>query len=117
MQQVKDPLIRKEFPLESDHSYLILGWSKYVKVGTYDCNSESTSENDICQDDAYPQWRIFCPLTNSTHLAFDATRKTADTKPEDILMWLIRKLNKIAHDCYGKSWPIRDAIKYLFIFN
>ncbi|CAF4768826.1 unnamed protein product [Rotaria sp. Silwood1] len=87
------------------------GWSRYIKIGAYDCTSGSTLENDICQDKAYPQWRIYCPLTNSTQLAFDSERINVDTKPEDILMWSIKKMNKIAHQCYGKSWPIRNAIE------
>ncbi|CAF1153829.1 unnamed protein product [Adineta steineri] len=87
------------------------GWSRYIKIGAYDCADEETSQNDICQDEAYPQWRIYCPLTNSTHIAFDSERRNSDTKPEDILMWSIRKINKIAPQCYGKSWPIRHVIE------
>ncbi|CAF0878512.1 unnamed protein product [Rotaria sordida] len=87
------------------------GWSRYIKIGAYDCGSESASEHDICVDEAYPQWRIYCPLTNSTQLAFDSERRNADTKPEDILMWSIKKMNKIAHQCYGKTWPIRNVIE------
>ncbi|CAF4986294.1 unnamed protein product, partial [Rotaria sp. Silwood1] len=67
------------------------GWSRYIKIGAYDCTSGSTLENDICQDKTYPQWRIYCPLTNSTQLAFDSERINVDTKPEDILMWSIKK--------------------------
>ena len=52
-----------------------------------------------------------CPLTNSTQLIFDSGRRNGDTKPEDILMWSIRKINKIAPQCYGKSWPIRNVIE------
>ncbi len=90
---------------------LILGWSRYIRIGAYDCASESESQNDICQDEAYPQWRIFCPLTNSTQLAFDSARRNADTTPEDILLWSIKKMNKIAPQCYGKSWPVRPALE------
>jgi len=88
-----------------------LGWSKYIKIGAYDCASEPSSQNDICQDEGHPQWRIYCPLTNSTQLAFDSGRRHNDTKPEDIFMWAIKKINKIAPQCYGKTWPIRQAIE------
>lgn len=88
-----------------------LGWWKYVRVGAYDCAAEKESQTDICRDEAYPQWRIFCPLTNSTQLAFDSSRRTEKTTPEDILMWLIKKINKVAPECYGKAWPIRKAIE------
>jgi hypothetical protein len=50
-------------------------------------------------------------LTNSTQLAFDSGRGNAGTAPEDILMWSIKKINKIAPQCYGKTWPIRQAIE------
>ncbi|CAF2330908.1 unnamed protein product [Rotaria sp. Silwood2] len=98
-------------PIWESAAQYAAGWSRFIKIGAYDCASESASEHDICQDDAYPQWRIYCPLTNSTQLAFDSDRQTADTKPEDILIWSIKKMNKIAHQCYGKSWPIRDVIE------
>lgn len=88
-----------------------IGWSRYIKIGAYDCASETSEENDICVDDAYPQWRIYCPSTNATQLAFDSGRLTASNKPEEILMWSIKKINKIGPDCYGKSWPIRPAIE------
>ncbi|UJR33827.1 hypothetical protein I4U23_021251 [Adineta vaga] len=87
------------------------GWSRYLRIGAHDCALESSSENDTCPDEEYPQWRIFCPMTNSTQLAFDSARRSADTKPEDILMWAIKKVNKIAHVCYGKNWPIRHVIE------
>ncbi|CAF2070690.1 unnamed protein product [Rotaria magnacalcarata] len=87
------------------------GWSKYIKIGAYNCASESPTENDICHDKGYPQWRIYCPATNSTQLTFDSGRRNANTKPEDFLVWSLKKMNKIAHECYGKSWPIRDVIQ------
>ncbi|CAF1263111.1 unnamed protein product [Adineta ricciae] len=87
------------------------GWSRYLRLGAYDCASESSSQNDICEDEGYPQWRIFCPLTNSTQLAFNSERRSSNTKPEDVLMWSIKKLNKIAHVCYGKTWPVRHVIE------
>jgi hypothetical protein len=88
-----------------------LDWSKYIQIGSYDCASESVLNNDICQDKKYPQWRIYCPLTNSTVLAFDSERRTDKTKAEEILVWLLEKLNKIADQCYGKSWPIQNIIE------
>lgn len=88
-------------------------WSRYIKIGAYDCASDAQSSNDTCPAEGYPQWRIFCPLTNSTQLAFDSERRSGDTTPEEILMWSIKKINKIAPQCYGKSWPIRPAIEYV----
>lgn len=90
---------------------LFQGWSRYIKFGAYDCAGESSAHNDICQDDGYPQWRIFCPMTNSTQLAFDPKHLPDSQKSEDILMWSIKKINKMAPHCYGKSWPIRPAIE------
>lgn len=88
-----------------------LGWSRYIRIGAYDCASEGESQNDICQDEGYPKWRIFCPLTNSTQIAFDSSRRGAGVTPEDLLMWSIKKINKIAPECYGKTWPIRHALE------
>ena len=82
-----------------------------MRIGAYDCASETESQSDICEDEGYPQWRIFCPATNSTQLAFDSGRRTANTTPEDILLWSIKKINKIGPQCYGKNWPIRPAIE------
>jgi hypothetical protein len=93
--------------------FKFLDWAKYIQIGAYDCASESISNNDICQDEKYPQWRIYCPLTNSTQLAFDSGRRTDETKPEDILIWSLDKLNEIAQECYGKSWPIQNPIEYI----
>jgi hypothetical protein len=93
------------------HFYSILDWSKYIQIGAYDCASESLSNNDICQDERYPQWRIYCPLTNSTQLGFHSQQRTDQTKPEDILTWLLNKSNQIASRCYGRSWPIRNIIQ------
>ena len=92
-------------------SALHLDWSAYLQIGAYDCASESVSIGDICQDEKYPQWRIYCPLTNTTHLAFQSDERTNETKPEDILIWSLKKLNEIADQCYGKSWPIEHAIE------
>ncbi|CAF4018886.1 unnamed protein product, partial [Rotaria sordida] len=88
-----------------------INWSKYVQIGAYDCASESVSNIDICQDETYPQWRIYCPLTNSTQLAFHSDRRSANTTPEDILIWSLEKLNEIADQCYGQSWPILKMIE------
>ncbi|UJR13479.1 hypothetical protein I4U23_000493 [Adineta vaga] len=88
-----------------------LNWTKYIQIGAYDCNSESTSAGDICQDEKYPKWRIYCPLTNKTQLGFDSEQRTNQTTPEDILNWLVTKLNQIAEQCYGNSWPIENAIE------
>jgi hypothetical protein len=104
-------LFNKKRRTDCDCLCLIKGWSRYIRIGAYDCASESTLTNDICQDEGYPQWRIYCPLTNSTQLAFDSGRRNADTKPEDILLWSIKKINKIAPQCYGKTWPIRHVIE------
>jgi hypothetical protein len=90
-----------------------LDWSKYIQIGAYDCASESVSNNDICQDKKYPQWRIYCPLTNSSQLAFHSERRTDQTTPEDILLWILEKFNDIAEQCYGKSWPIQNRIEYI----
>jgi len=87
--------------------FCILDWSKYIQIGAYDCASESISNTDICQDEKYPQWRIYCPLTNSTQLAFHTSKRTA----EDILKNSLEKLNEIADECYGKSWPIQKVIQ------
>ncbi|CAF4272281.1 unnamed protein product, partial [Adineta steineri] len=88
-----------------------INWSKYIQIGAYDCASESLSIEDICQDEKYPQWRIYCPLTNTTHLAFSSERRTIKTKPEDILIWLLNKLNNINDQCYGQEWPIKNLIE------
>ena len=87
-------------------------WSKYIQIGAYDCASESViSNNEICQDEKYPQWRIYCPVTNSTQLAFLSERRTNNTTAEEILIWLIEKINDIADQCYGKSWPVRSILE------
>ncbi|CAF1192510.1 unnamed protein product [Adineta steineri] len=88
-----------------------INWSKYIQIGAYDCASESLSIKDICQDEKYPQWRIYCPLTNTTHLAFSSEQRTIKTKPEEILIWLLNKLNNIADQCYGQEWPVKNMIK------
>lgn len=87
------------------------GWSRYIKFGATDCTDTKSDSNDVCVDVDYPQWRIYCPSTNSTQLAFDSAIRSGDTKAEDIVMWSIKKINKIAPDCYGKSWPIRPPIE------
>jgi hypothetical protein len=91
--------------------FLILDWSKYIQIGAYDCASETVSTNDICQDARYPQWRIYCPLTNSTYLAFHSSQRTDETKTEDILKWSLQKLNEIVDQCYGKAWPVQSIIQ------
>ena len=70
---------------------MTLDWSKYIQIGAYDCASESVSINDICQDAKYPQWRIYCPLKNSTQLAFQSDRRMNETKAEDIFNMVIRE--------------------------
>jgi len=78
------------------HFYLI-DWSKYIQIGAVDCANKN-----------YSQWDIYCPLTNSTRLAFQSNRRT---KVEDILRRLLKKANEIAEECYGKSWPIFKEIQ------
>lgn len=92
---------------------VISDWSKYIQIGAFDCARESTSINEICLDEKYPQWRIYCPLTNSSQLAFDTQRLANNTTAEEILMWSLEKLNAIASQCYGPTWPIRQIIAYV----
>ena len=66
---------------------------------------------DICQDDKYPQWRIYCPLTNSTRIGFPLEQRRETTTIKDIFFWLLTQLNKVAHQCYGTSWPIQNPIQ------
>jgi hypothetical protein len=107
----RNRLIANECRQNAACLFMCLGWSRYIKMGAYDCAGETASSSQICQDDGYPQWKIYCPLTNSTQVAFDSERRTRETTPEEILLWSIKKINKIAPECYGKSWPIRSAIK------
>ncbi|CAF5077900.1 unnamed protein product, partial [Rotaria sp. Silwood1] len=87
-----------------------ISWSKYIQIGAYDCASETTLQSKICKNEEYPQWHIFCPLRNSTQFAFDPTLQTYNTSIEEIFIWTLKTMNKIAHECYGKSWPIRDVL-------
>lgn len=88
-----------------------LDWTRYLQIGAYDCASETVSTNEICQDQVYPQWRIFCPLTNSTHAIFTTQEETQLLTAEGILRSAIEKLNEISLECFGKSWPIRKEIE------
>ncbi|CAF4004710.1 unnamed protein product, partial [Rotaria sp. Silwood1] len=86
-------------------------WSKYIKIGAYDCTNESLLMNDICQDKNYSHWTIYCPLTNTTQLAFQSEQILDNIIFENILIHLFNKLNKIINQCYGKSWPIENIIE------
>ncbi|CAF1145308.1 unnamed protein product [Rotaria sp. Silwood1] len=88
-----------------------INWSKYIKIGAYDCTNESLLMNDICQDKNYSHWTIYCPLTNTTQLAFQAEQILDNIIFENILIHLFDKLNKIINQCYGKSWPIENIIE------
>lgn len=96
--------------MDQSSSPVSLEWSKYLQIGAYDCASESLSSNDICQDELYPQWRIFCPLTNSTHLVLGPQQDPNDLTLEAILIIAIEKLNRMAEECYGTSWPVQPMI-------
>ncbi len=88
-----------------------LDWSTYLQIGAYDCASETISTTEICQDKKYPQWRIYCPLTNTTTLAFPSEQRTEQTKAEEIFIWILEKINELADQCYGKSWPVQHRIE------
>ncbi|CAF1174769.1 unnamed protein product [Rotaria sordida] len=102
---------KKFEPVWEDLARYAINWSKYIQIGTYDCTNESLLMNDICQDKEYPHGSIYCPLTNTIQLAFYLEQKLDNIKFEDILIYLLNKLNKIANQCYGESWPIKNIIE------
>ncbi|CAF5091571.1 unnamed protein product, partial [Rotaria sp. Silwood1] len=105
------PYSRKLASIWENLAQYAINWSKYIKIGAYDCTNESLLMNDICQDKNYSHWTIYCPLTNTTQLAFQAEQILDNIIFENILIHLFDKLNKIINQCYGKSWPIENIIE------
>ena len=113
-----DGPIRREYRHQPRKSSLFVsfvllpsGWSKHLQIGAYDCASESVTTNEICEDQVYPQWRIFCPRTNSTHPIFKTQEETQLLTAEGIFRSAIEKMNEIAATCFGESWPIREKVQ------